>query len=134
MKFLVYVVFLVVSHALMAGAFRFSTYHRYWWWALPITTALGALLGVVFAYLGLDRFLIPHALLVAAILWMMGAHNKATAEMTLMAFSKTATEDQSARLETSLAATRLGIFYSGTAYLGGFIITCLYLMQPQPMP
>jgi hypothetical protein len=69
-----FIVFLLVSHLLLMQIFRFSTYHRFFWLALPFLVGYGALVAWLLFKFNMHAFFLWQ--LVLASVWLGYGVNK----------------------------------------------------------
>jgi hypothetical protein len=63
MIYIKYIVFFLLAHLLLMQVFRFSTYHRYFWRALPALVTYSGVVGWALYRLNLPSFFIWHVVI-----------------------------------------------------------------------
>lgn len=72
MELLAFLAFLVASHFLLMQVFRLTTYHAYFWKALPLLVGYSALVGWLLYAFGFHQFFLWQVVLASAWLFIVG--------------------------------------------------------------
>lgn len=125
MQILAFAAFLVVSHFLLMQIFRLTTYHAYFWKAVPLLVGYSALVGWLFYAWKLHQFFLWQLVLASVWLFVVARkQNKSTEAMLQMAGDNA---DSVRFMASSMTKTSQYYAYSSFIYVIGFSITYLWL-------
>jgi hypothetical protein len=125
MQVLIFLAFLLVSHFLLMQVFRLTTYHAYFWKALPLLLAYSATVGGLLYSLKLHQFFLWQVGLASAWLFVVGRRQSKSAQAMLAL----AGNDAAAVRFMSASALRTSAFYlySCVIYVVGLSIVYIWL-------
>lgn len=125
MMILAFAAFLVVSHFLLMQIFRLTTYHAYFWKAVPLLVGYSALVGWLLYAWRFHEFFLWQLVLASVWLFVVARkQNKSTEAMLQMAGDNA---DSVRFMASSVTRTRQYYAYSSFIYVIGFSITYLWL-------
>lgn len=125
MQFFGFLLFLVASHIGVMQIFRLTTYHRYFWPALPLLLGYAAFVGWALFSLNMHTFFLWQLVCASAWLFIVGrGQRKAAAAMLELAGN-----DADAVRFVALSAAKTLTYYnaSSAVYVACFAITYLWL-------
>lgn len=125
MQLLSFIAFLVVSHFGVMQIFRFTTYHAYFWKALPLLIGYSALVGWLLYVLKMHEFFVWQVILASAWLFFVGRKQSKTAQALMTLVGEDA--DAVRFMAASAAKTSSYYAYSSFVYLIGFSLVYLSL-------
>lgn len=129
MDLIKFIAFLVVSHWGAMLVFKLTTYHRYFWPALPLLIGYSALVGWALFTLDLHSFFLWQLGLATAWLFVVGKKQTKTAAAVLEAGGGDA--DAVRFLARSASQTMVYYMVSCIVYVVGFSTSFLYLYNLQ---
>ena len=124
-----FAVFFLVSMFGLMLVFKFSTYHRYFWIALPVLLGYSALVAWALFSFGMHSFFIWELVLAAIWLFITSNHQKKTAEAMLEVSDD---PDEVRLISRSIARTSTYYTASSLIFLSAFSLTYLWLYNSQP--
>ena len=125
MQFLKFIVLLLLAHPLLMQVFRLSTYHAYFWKALPLLLTFSGLVGWLFYLLKLHEFFIWYVVLESV--WLVLISRKQSKAMEGMLLLAGDDAELVRGMATSTAKTKAYYALSSFAYIIALSITYLYL-------
>ncbi len=120
-----FVAFLLVSHFVLMQIFRLTTYHAYFWKALPVLLAYSALVGYLLFAFALHKFFLWQVVLASAWLFSIGRKQRKAADAMLSFAGEDA--DTVRLMAMSTAKTSSYYTYSSFIYVLGFSLVYLVM-------
>lgn len=123
MKILGFLAFLLISHFGVLQVFRLSTYHAYFWKALPLLLGYSALVGWMLYVCELHQFFLWQVPLASVWLFSVGRKQAKIAEamMTL------AGEDAEAVRHVASSAAKTMSYYAYSSFIYVIVFSVVYL-------
>lgn len=126
MELLYYLIFLLVSYVVLMQIFGLTTYHAYFWKALPLLTGFSALSGYLLYRFNLHGFFLWHVALMSLILFQVGRKQ----DQQMKAMMNLANSAEEARgISASVILTKRYYAYSAFAYVIMFTVSYLYVLN-----
>jgi len=119
-----FAVFLLVSHFVLMQIFRLTTYHVYFWKALPVLIVYSLLIGYLLFVLSLHRFFLWQVVLASVWLFYIGRKQRQAAEAMLLL----AGEDAETVRLMSISTGRTGSYYAYSSFLYVIGFSLVYLI------
>ena len=126
MEILYYLIFLLVSYVALMQIFGLTTYHTYFWKALPLLVGFSVLSGYLLYKLDLHGFFLWHVALMSFILFRV-AHKQDQQVKAIMSLADSA--DEARGISDSLMQTKRYYAYSSFAYVVTFAVSYLYILN-----
>jgi len=118
-----FIVFLVISHFGLMQIFRLTTYHAFFWKALPLLIVYGAGVAWVLFILEMHPFFIWQLVLASIWLFILGRKQSKTAE-TLLSM---AGEDADSVRSIAASTTKTGRYYTYSSFIYIAMFACTYI-------
>jgi hypothetical protein len=126
MELLYYLIFLLVSYVVLLQIFGLTTYHAYFWKALPLLIVFSILSGYLLYKFDLHGFFLWHVGLMALILFRVG--RKQDQQVTAM-MSLAGSAEEARGISDSVIQTKRYYAYSAFVYVITFAISYLYVLN-----
>lgn len=127
MQILAFLVFLVVSHFLLMQVFRLTTYHAYFWKALPLLVGYSILVGWLLFIWKLHQFFLWQVVLASVWLFIIARKQAKIADAMLQIANDDA--DSVRFMALSALKTKQYYAYSSFIYVVCFSVTYLWLFN-----
>ena len=125
MNLVYYLLFLYLSHTIVMQIFRLSTYHKYFFKALPVLLAYGAIVGWLLNYLKMDEFFLYQ--LVFASAWLFSKARKSSKQSDALLENADQHDENYKLLVQSLSKTKTYYAYSAFTYMISFSVAYLWI-------
>ena len=124
-----FIIFFIASHFGVMQIFRLTTYHAFFWKALPLLLLYGAIVAWVLFTLKLHSFFLWQVILASLWLFIVARKQSKSTSATLTLAGEDANVVRS--LADSAAKTSSYYTYSSFIYMSIFVITYMWLYNTQ---
>lgn len=126
MEILYYLIFLLVSYVVLLQIFVLTTYHAYFWKAMPLLIGFSALSGYLLYAFDLHGFFVYHIVLMSMILFRLSRKQDQQVK-TFMSLAESAEEVKG--IFDSAILTKRYYAYSSFVYVITFAVSYLYFLN-----